>query len=76
MKLKGRSKSSKSVLVNSDLHVGSSTAVCSQEPYVSEIDTVIKPNRLQLELNNAWYDVIDDLNQKPNLLVINSLQNF
>tara|TARA_B100001750_G_scaffold144681_1_gene115519 strand:- start:10698 stop:11531 length:834 start_codon:yes stop_codon:yes gene_type:complete len=71
VKLKGRSKSSKSILVNSDLHVGSSTAVCSQEPYVSEIDTVIKPNKLQLELNNAWYDVIDDLHQKPNLLVIN-----
>lgn len=71
VKLSGRSKSSKSILVASDLHVGSATAVCSEEPYVADLDTSIKPNKLQRVLNRAWHDTVDDLIQKPNLLVIN-----
>lgn len=71
VKLGGRSKSSKSILVASDMHVGSATAVCSDEPYVTDLDTSIKPNKLQRVLNRAWHDTIDDLHMKPNLLVIN-----
>ena len=71
MKIKGRSKSSKSILVASDIHNGSSTAVCSDSPYVAEIDSVVNPNKLHRALKTAWDDCIDDLRQKPNLLVIN-----
>tara|TARA_R110002020_G_scaffold233_4_gene1225 strand:- start:9967 stop:10797 length:831 start_codon:yes stop_codon:yes gene_type:complete len=71
MSLKGRSKSSKTIEVRSDVHDGSSTAVCSKEPYVSEIDTVIKPNKLQQVLNEAWYDCNDSMTKKADLLVIN-----
>ena len=64
-------KSSKSVLVVSDVHDGGSTAVCSEHPYNSEMDSEYKPNKLQRTLNRAWYDCIDSLTQKPTLLVVN-----
>ena len=64
-------KSSKSVVVISDIHGGASTAVCSEHPYNSELDSEYKPNKLQRVLNEAWYDCIDDLQQKPTVLVVN-----
>ena len=64
-------KSSKSVLIVSDIHVGASTAVCSKNPIVSELETEYKPNKLQQELNKHWFACIDELHQKPNLLVVN-----
>ena len=64
-------KSSKSIVVVSDIHDGGSTAVCSEHPYNSEMDSEYKPNKLQRVLNRAWYDCIDDLTQKPTLLVVN-----
>ena len=71
MKLKGRSKSSKVIEVRSDIHDMSSTAVCSESPYVSETDTYIKPNKLQQVLGEAWDDCTDALSKKADLLVIN-----
>jgi hypothetical protein len=64
-------KSSKSILVASDMHVGSATSICSLEPQITELGTVHLPNKLQLALNEAWYNCIDDLEQKPTLLVVN-----
>ena len=64
-------KSSKSILVVSDMHVGSATSICSLEPQITELGTVHLPNKLQLALNEAWYNCIDDLEQKPTLLVVN-----
>lgn len=64
-------KSSKSVLIVSDMHVGSATAVCSPNPEISDLETTHNPNKLQKELYNVWQDCIDDLHQKPTLLVVN-----
>ncbi len=71
MKLKGRSKSSKVIEIRSDIHDGSTTAVCSDDPYVAELDTVIKPNKLQQVLGQAWDDCTDEMSKKADLLVIN-----
>ena len=67
----GRSSSSKSVLTISDLHNGSSTSLCSEHPVISDLDTVHNPNKLQIALRGAWYNCIDELTQKPTLLVVN-----
>ena len=67
--MKGRSKSSKSVLIASDMHVGSTTAVCSKDPVISDQETTFRPNKLQTELLSVWEDTIDDLVQKPSVLV-------
>ena len=69
--MKGKSTSSKSVLIVSDMHVGSTTAVCTKDPVISDQETTFKPNKLQNELLNVWHDVIDDLHQKPKVLVVN-----
>ena len=64
-------KSSKSILIASDMHCGSATSICSLEPQITELGTVHLPNKLQLALNEAWYNCIDELEQKPTLLVVN-----
>jgi len=64
-------KSSKSILTISDMHVGAGTSVCTLRPVISDLNTTYKPNRLQLALNEAWYNCIDELEQKPTLLVVN-----
>lgn len=66
-----RSNSSKSVLVVSDMHVGSTTAVCTEAPDVVDQGTIYQPNKLQLELFDTWKDCIDELHQKPTVCVIN-----
>ena len=53
------------------MHVGSTTAICTKEPTLLDKDTVYKPNKLQIELLKVWHDCIDELVQKPDLLVIN-----
>ena len=63
--------SSKSLLTVSDLHGGAGTSVCTLEPVISDLNTTYKPNKLQLALNEAWYNCIDELEQKPTLLVVN-----
>ena len=62
---------SKSILIVSDMHVGSSTAVCTESPEIVDLNTTYKPNRLQQELLNVWYECVDELHQKPTLLVVN-----
>ena len=62
---------SKSILIVSDMHVGSSTAVCTKEPVTVDLNTSYRPNSLQRELLESWYECIDELTQKPTLLVIN-----
>ncbi len=63
--------SSKSILIVSDMHVGSATAVCTDEPVIADLNTTYKPNKLQVELYKHWGNCIDDLEQKPTLLVVN-----
>ena len=63
--------SSKSIVAWTDVHDGATTALCSAEPYNSELDTVIKLNKIQKTLRHAWLDSVDDLIQKPDLVVLN-----
>lgn len=71
LKLGGRSGSSKTIVVYSDMHVGSYMSVCSAEPEILEGGGAWKPNALQKVLFEAWQDSIDSISKKPNLLVIN-----
>ena len=63
-------KSSKSILVFSDVHCGSKYAVCSEHPE-KENDTDYKPSPNQRKLLEGWLDCIDNVSQKPTALVIN-----
>jgi len=62
---------SKSILIVSDIHNGSSTAICSPEPEIIDLGTTYKPNKLQKALFQAWVECTDDLIQKPTLLLVN-----
>lgn len=64
-------KSSKSLYIVSDIHDGSITAICSDHPEVQEKGENYKPNKLQKELYRIWIEAIDELDQKPNLCVVN-----
>ncbi len=64
-------KSSKSILIVSDMHVGSSTAVCTKAPAIADLNTTYNPNKLQQALLEGWKNCIADLTQKPDLLVVN-----
>ena len=64
-------KKTKSILIVSDMHVGSSTAVCTKSPDIADLNTTYKPNRLQSTLLKGWENCIADLTQKPDLLVVN-----
>ncbi len=64
-------KKSKSILIVSDMHVGSSTAVCSKDPEIADLGTTYRPNKLQTALLDGWKECISDLTQKPDLLVVN-----
>lgn len=65
------SKKAKRVLVVSDLHVGSSTALCSESPVIADLNTTYKPNKLQKTFFKAWKDMIKSLGGSVDLLVIN-----
>ena len=61
-----RSKSSKSLVIYSDIHTGSRHAVCTNDPING-----YKPNQLQKEFFQIWNETIDSLHQKPRFKVIN-----
>jgi len=63
--------SSKSVLIVSDMHVGATTSICSNSPILSDKDSSWNPNKLQKVLLQSWKECIDELHQKPTLLVVN-----
>ena len=69
----GRKRSSKSVLVINDVHVGATTAICSPQPVISENGTTYKPNKLQKILYNFWMSCRDSLKNgpTPDYLIIN-----
>ncbi len=68
LKKKGRSGSSKRVVFVSDMHVGSAMAVSPPDPFVSDIDTTIKSNKIMKVLYETWNDCIDSLSGKPDVL--------
>lgn len=70
-KLKGRSKSSKSVLFLSDIHCGSIYAPCTEEPVMKVAGTTWNPTELQKKCLEYWLQTRDELIQKPFLTVIN-----
>jgi len=70
MKIKGRSKSSKNIVILSDIHNGSTTAICSPQPYISDLDTTFKPNKLQKALWEIWESIPDGLTKKKSDLVV------
>ena len=59
------------ILIVSDLHVGSSTAICSERPVISDLGTTYNPNALQKQFLRAWKDMIKDLDGPIDLLVVN-----
>ncbi len=67
-KLKGRSGSSKTVVFVSDMHVGSAMALSPPDPFVSELDTTIKSNKIMSTLYDTWQWGIDSLSKKPDVL--------
>lgn len=69
VKPKGRSTSSKSVLVFSDMHVGNETSVCSENPAMK--GGSFNPNDVQKQLYQAWLWVKDSTQQKPHVVLIN-----
>jgi len=62
---------SKSILIVSDMHVGASTSVCTAEPDTVDLNTTYRPSKLQAELLNVWHECIDEIHQKPTVLVVN-----
>ena len=58
---------SKSLVVFSDIHIGSERAVCSPDPENSSY----KPNEFQKLLYRKWNECIDEFHQKPRFKVIN-----
>ena len=66
--LKGRSKSSKSVLFISDMHDGNENAVCSPNPKMK--GGSYNPNKLQKKLYEFWCKA-RDMCKSPHILVLN-----
>jgi len=66
----GRSTSSKSLAIFSDIHDGSKYAVCSEEPTLDNGGSY-RPSRMQRKLLASWQESIDALITKPKILVIN-----
>lgn len=62
-----RSKGSKSLVVYSDIHVGSRRSICTDDPE----EASYKPNDFQKTLYQLWNESIDELHQKPRFKVIN-----
>ena len=67
----GKIPTIKRILIISDLHVGSSTAVCPPSPIISDLETRYIPNELQKTLYKAWVECIKNIKGKIDLLVIN-----
>jgi hypothetical protein len=68
--IKGRSKSSKSILVISDMHVGSNSAICSDNPE-RDGSNAYEPSSNQQKLFKEWNRCLDELTQSPTALVLN-----
>jgi len=67
----GRQEKPYRILIISDLHVGSSTAICSEHPVISDLGTTYNPNSMQRMLFRAWKDMVKDLHGPIDLLVVN-----
>ncbi len=63
-------KSAKSLVVFSDMHVGSFYSICSEHP-VLDGGGEIKPSPNQRKLYQAWTECIDAIETKPRALIIN-----
>ena len=61
---------SRSFVIYSDLHVGSKYSVCSEEPELDDAGSY-RPSPNQKKLLEAYYDSIDNLITKPDIMVIN-----
>jgi hypothetical protein len=57
------STSSTSFVFISDLHVGSTKAICSPEPILGEAQGSYKPNEFQKKLYNGWLKLFDQIQQ-------------
>ena len=63
-------KSSKSVVIFSDIHVGSKVAICSDSPKIIDGEDY-NPNKAQKALKKAWDLACSEITQKPDIVVIN-----
>ncbi len=70
MRKQGRSTQSKSILILSDIHVGSKVSVCSESPEITDGENYV-PNKAQKALHSCWKEAWDDIIQKPNAIVVN-----
>lgn len=66
LRIKGRSKSSKNIIVHSDIHVGSIMGVCTEAPIVKEngVENYYTPNKLQKNLHKIWIEATDDFDRR------------
>lgn len=69
-KVTGRSSSSKSILVISDMHVGANTSLCSPNPE-RDGQNAYEPTKNQQLLFQEWERTLDEVTQKPTALVLN-----
>lgn len=70
--MKGKSTSSKSLLVTGDMHVGYKHALCSPNPIISEINTTFSPEEPCRVFYEHWCSIPDRLqNGIPDYFVIN-----
>ncbi|MDB4334678.1 hypothetical protein N9988_00445 [bacterium] len=63
-------KSSKSVVIFSDIHVGSKVSVCSESPKIIDGEDYV-PTKAQKALKQAWDSACSEITQKPDITVIN-----
>lgn len=70
IELLGRRSQSKSLLIVSDLHIGSKFSVCSEDPE-RDSDNSYVPSYNQKKMNLAWFECKDMIQQKAKALVIN-----
>ena len=63
-------KSSKSLIIFSDIHVGSKSSICSESPEITDGENY-PPTKGQKDLLQCWKHCCDDITQKPNAIVVN-----
>jgi hypothetical protein len=66
----GRSKASKTLLVTGDIHVGSTTSVCTAEPEISELKMVYSLNKTNKATLRHWNSINDSLTKKVTDVVL------
>lgn len=62
--------SSKSIVIFSDIHVGSRVSVCSESPEITDGENYV-PSPVQKRLLEYWENCCDEITQKPTAIVIN-----